>query len=97
MLDKKEIKHIANLARIEIDEKEEKKFGKELSEILVFMESLNKLDTKEIKSLTGEVVARNITRSDTQIDRDLEGKRKELLASAPETQNDFIKVKAVFD
>ena len=49
MLDKKEIKHIANLARIEIDEKEEKKFG------------------------------------------------KELLASAPETQNDFIKVKAVFD
>jgi len=51
MLTDKEVKHIANLARIKISEKEEKSLKKDLSSILEYIEKLNEIDTTGVEPL----------------------------------------------
>lgn len=97
MITKKEVKHIAKLARIELTPDEEIKFEKELSAILGFVEKLNEVDTENVKSLTGGTTLENIMREDEQIDKNLQGKEVVLLDAAPEKERGFVRVKAVFD
>src|SRR3989344_7477747 len=51
MLTDKDVKHIADLARIKIDEKEEKKIQKVLSSILGYIDKLNEVDTTKVEPL----------------------------------------------
>ena len=44
MINKKEVNHIAKLARLGISEKEEKKFQKDLSSILDYFNCLQEVD-----------------------------------------------------
>ena len=97
MINRKEVEHIAKLARIELGEKEKIKFEKELSEILGFVEKLNEVDTTGILPMTGGVELVSIMRPDEQISKELEGRAEELLKKAPQTKEGWIKVKAVFN
>lgn len=92
-----DVKHISSLARLELTAEEEKKFEKELSTILEFVEKLNEVDTSTVKTLTGDTDLHNIWREDKQTNKNLEGKSAELLQAAPERKDDWIKVKAVFE
>lgn len=94
---KKEVQHIAELARIELPPEEEQKFEKELSAILEFVEKLNEVDTDEVKPLSGGTNLKNITREDDIMDGTLENKAAALVHAAPDRKNAFIKVKGVFD
>lgn len=96
-ISKKDVEHIAKLARLELGEKEVTKFEKELSEILGFVEKLNKVDTAHTLPLTGGVEFANVLRPDEQISKELEEKSEELLEKAPQTKENWIKVKAVFE
>ncbi|MDP3779296.1 MAG: Asp-tRNA(Asn)/Glu-tRNA(Gln) amidotransferase subunit GatC [bacterium] len=93
----KDVEHIANLARIELNAEEKKTFETELSGILLFAEKLNELDTDGVEPVNGGTVLKNIMREDAQISLDLEGKSAELVDAAPAKKEGMIAVKSVFE
>src|SRR3989344_6196771 len=99
MLIESEIKHVAQLARIKITQKEEEKFRKDLSSILDYINKLNEVNTEGVEPLyqtTGLVnsMRPDEHRKDFVMDEDL---NKKLISQAPEKEERFIKVKSVLN
>ena len=97
MLTEKEVKHIAKLARIKLSETEEKKFQKELGEILDYINKLNEVNTDGVEPLYQTTSLVNWFRADEprgefKMDENL---NKKLIGQAPHSQNGFVKVKSV--
>lgn len=97
MLTDKEVKHIANLARIKIDENEEKSLKKDLSSILEYINKLNEVDTIGVEPLyqtTGLVNSfrEDEPRGDFEMNENLNEK---LIGQAPHKEGRFIKVKSI--
>lgn len=97
MLNDKEVKHIASLARIKISDKEEKDLKKDLSSILEYIDKLNEIDTTEVEPLyqtTGLVDSfrTDEPRGEFKMDEDLNNK---LIGQAPHKKDRFLKVKSV--
>jgi len=90
MISKKEVQHIAKLARLGITEKEEEKFQKELSSILDYIEKLKKVDVSKTEPTSHPLFIKNVTRKD-----EVDSKKEELLGSAPVTERGYIKVKSI--
>ena len=93
------IKHIAELARIKISDKEEKNLKKDLSSILEYIGKLNEVDTTGVEPLyqtTGLVDSfrSDEPRGEFKMDENLNEK---LIGQAPHKENRFIKVKSVFE
>lgn len=90
MISKKEVQHIAKLARLGLSPAEEKKFQGELSSILDYIEKLKKVKITKVEATSHPFQAANVMRPD-------EGRKQEqkLLALAPETKAGFIKVKSI--
>ncbi len=59
-----DIKHIAELSRLELSEEEVKKFGGQLDSILQYIEQLNEVDTKNIEPTAQVSGLSNIWRAD---------------------------------
>ncbi len=49
MINKKEIEHIANLARLELSKEEKETFGRDLSSVLEYFSLLDELDISKIE------------------------------------------------
>jgi len=101
-LTKKDVEKIANLARIEITEKEKNKYSAELTEILGYVEKLNKVDTKNVSETSQVTGLENVYREDaateaTQVDKDKNKNREKLLKNAPAEKNGYIKTRAVLE
>ncbi len=96
MLSEKEVEHIAQLARLELNEKEKTKFQKELSLILDFMAKLKKLDVNHVEPTTGSGGATNTMRQDQDNHTYGPEMSAKILEQAPDKKAGFIKVKAVF-
>jgi aspartyl-tRNA(Asn)/glutamyl-tRNA(Gln) amidotransferase subunit C len=94
MISEKDVKHIAKLARLGLTEKEIKKFQKELSPILNYFEKLKEVDVTGIKSTGYSMKIENIMRKDEG--SKFKDQSSKLLELAPETKNDYFKVKPVF-
>ncbi len=102
MLTKEEIKHLAELARLELTEEETEKYQKQLSEILDYMDILKKIDTSKIKTeLSG---SGNINRSrEDEIRGAVERAEIEIISpsilkeSSGATKDNFIKTKKIFE
>src|SRR3989338_5293774 len=97
MLTDKEVKHIANLARIKIAEKEEKSLKKDLSSILEYIEKLNEVDTTEVEPLYQTTGLVNSFRDDEPRGGFAmnESLNEKLIGQAPHSQDRFIKVKSI--
>ena len=93
MLSKEEVKHIAKLARLGLTEKEIKKFQKELSSILDYMEKLKEVDVSKTEPASHSIKIENVMRDDESQKPKLESKK--LLELAPETKNGYLKVKSI--
>lgn len=93
-LTKKQVEHTAKLARLGIAEKEKKKFSKELSAILEFVEKLNKVKTDKIKPTAHIIGLENVVREDKG---SLKSKQetKGLIGLVPETKDGYVKVKTI--
>lgn len=91
------IEHLADLARIDLTQKEKTKFKKELLSILKFVEKLNEVDTSNVQPLSGGTLLENKMRPDVQISKDLEGESLELLTQTSEKKDGWVRVKAVFE
>lgn len=101
-LSEQQVEKIAQLARIELSEKEKTKFSRQLTEILGYVEKLNRVDTKNIEITSQVTGLENVCREDnadekTQVDKDKKKNREEMLANAPSQQDGYIKVKAVLE
>ena len=97
MISQKDVAHIAHLARIALTDAEKKKFEKELSAILAFVEELNEADTSTVAEMTGGTRMENVMREDDAIDASLEGNADQLLSAVPSREERLVKVKAVFE
>lgn len=64
MLSEEEVKHVAKLARIALTDKEVKKFSKQLSNVLDYMEILNEIDTKELEATNQVTGLTNVMEKD---------------------------------
>jgi aspartyl-tRNA(Asn)/glutamyl-tRNA(Gln) amidotransferase subunit C len=95
MIEEKEIKHIASLARIGIKKKELERYQKELSVVLNYFEKLGDLDTKKIKAKGYITGMRNIFREDSVNDCD-EDVKEIIMKNAPQEKDGYFKVKSVF-
>lgn len=58
------VKHVAKLANLPLSENEEKKFDKQLSEILTYVEQLNSVNTKDVEITSQITGLENVTRDD---------------------------------
>jgi aspartyl-tRNA(Asn)/glutamyl-tRNA(Gln) amidotransferase subunit C len=94
MLSREEVKHIASLSRIGIEDKEVEDYQKNLSAILDYFKELEELDTKSIEPI-GHITGRdNVSRNDERGVKDkFEG--EDILKNAPERKDGYIKVKSV--
>ena len=93
-ISRKEVEHIARLARIELAEEEKAKMAGELSLILAFVEQLREVPTDDVLPMSGGSMLENVFRSDNVGEANIA--TTGLLESVPETENGFVKVKAIF-
>ena len=78
------IKYLESLARITLDEDEEKKVGKELQDILTYIDKLNELDTEGVEAMSHCFPLTNVLRKD-EVKPSMSP--DEIVANAPESQD----------
>ena len=93
-IDKNQVKKVAKLSRISLQDNKIDSLSKDLDSILTFVEKLNELDTKEIKTLKSiadkTLEARNDIVDDGKIKNDI-------LKNSPEKNEDFFIVPKVIE
>lgn len=89
-----DVKYVAELARLEFNEKEIQKFTYDLNDILRFVEKLDELDTKDIDISVNPVHIENAFREDV-VQKSLD--RDDVLKNAPDQQNGYFKVPRIIE
>jgi aspartyl-tRNA(Asn)/glutamyl-tRNA(Gln) amidotransferase subunit C len=89
MIDRQEVRKVANLARLNITEEEEVAFTTQLNSILGYFEQLSELDTTDVPPTTRAIETSNITRPDQLVPFP---DKESLLDAAPEQQGEFFRV-----
>ena len=93
-IDKNQVKKVAKLSRISLDDKKLESLSKDLVSILNFVEELNKLDTKKTYPLTSVIDKTLETRKDEITD----GKIKDqILKNSPDKNEEFFIVPKVVE
>ncbi|MCD6442242.1 Asp-tRNA(Asn)/Glu-tRNA(Gln) amidotransferase subunit GatC [bacterium] len=92
MIDKEQIQHIADLAKIKLTTSDVKKYQKQLGQILDYVSHLQKVKVQGIEPYQDLVGLKNIFREDKASVPDQEASSK-LLKEAPERDKRFIKTK----
>ena len=93
-IDKNQVKKVAKLSRISLDNSKLESLSKDLDSILNFVEQLNKLDTEKIEPLTSIVDKTLEPRKDVIND----GKIKDqILINSPEKNEEFFIVPKVVE
>jgi aspartyl-tRNA(Asn)/glutamyl-tRNA(Gln) amidotransferase subunit C len=91
---KKEIEHIAVLARLRFSEEEKELFGSQLSSLLDYVEKLNELDTKDIEPTSHVLSLNNVMRDDLQA---VSLPREDALVNAPSHTEKFYRVPKIIE
>ena len=93
-IDKNTVKHISKLAWISLDEKNVDSLSKDLTSIMKFIESLNKLNTDKTAPLTSIINASLKSRKDEVKDGKI---RDQILKNSPEKNDKFFVVPKVIE
>ncbi len=94
-INKKSLKHLADLARLELNEKEEEKFLADLDKILAYFQELQDLDTQNVQPMTGGTELKNIFREDGGTQSSLS---PDLVVEAfPDKEKHWLKTPPVFE
>jgi len=90
----KDVEHVAKLARLGLTEDEKKCFTEQLSRILDYAETINKLDTKNVSPTSNAIPMKNVFREDKVVpSEDL----KEIIANAPKEDNNMFSVPRIME
>jgi aspartyl-tRNA(Asn)/glutamyl-tRNA(Gln) amidotransferase subunit C len=92
-LTKSQVKHVAKLAALSLSEKKIKKFQKQLSDILNYVDQLGRVVTAKVPPTSQVTGLENVFRAD-EIAKSLS--QNEALSGTKQKQNGYIKTKAVF-
>ncbi len=93
-LSREEVLHIARLARVGLTEAEVDRMGEQLSNILENFETLKQVNTDGVPPTAQSIALQNVLRSD-EIKPSLPPEN--VLANAPQKQDDFFKVRHVLE
>mgnify|MGYP001204348199 FL=1 len=93
-IDKNQVKKVAKLSRISLDDTKLESLSADLASILSFVEQLNKLDTNKIEPLSS-ITDKTL---EPRIDKINDGKiKKEILKNSPDKNEDFFIVPKVVE
>ena len=84
-----EVKKVAKLARLELNESEIEKHAKQLEKILDYIKQLEKINTNDIACTTRAIEVVNVLRKDDKKDYE---NSEEILELAPSREENFFKV-----
>jgi len=93
-LSREQVLHIALLARLGLTEEEVDKFREQLSNILENFEILQQIDTTNIPPTAQSITLQNVV-SDDEVASSLN--QGQVLANAPQKEENFFKVRAVLE
>ena len=96
MIEKKDIEHLANLARIEITDSEKESLAKDAENILGFVGQIQSVSSSEEKKEVG--LLRNVMREDSPPaggPHETGVYTEQILKEAPDREGDFIKGKNI--
>ena len=94
-LSREEVLHIALLARLGLTETEVDSLREQLSNILENFEVLQQVDTADTPPTAQSIPLRNVMRPDDEVVPSLPP--SQILANAPQREEDFFKVRAVLE
>ena len=89
-----DVAHVAKLANLPLTDKEKRKFEKQLSSILNYIEKLNEIDTSNVEPTSQVTGLENVTREDKpspSLSQD------EVLSNTLSKHNGLFKVKAILE
>jgi len=93
-LSKKDVEHVASLARLGLSEAEKEGFAKQLSEILAFADTIKKLPTEGVLPTSHSIPMKNVFRDDkVKPCEDVES----IIANAPEEENHMFRVPKILE
>src|SRR4030042_4774470 len=95
-INSEQVEHIAQLARIELTEKEKEKFTEELSSILDYFEKLNQVDTSAIEPISQITGLKNETRED-EVKKGRTEISDKLVEAAPAKKDNYFKVPKILE
>ena len=93
-LSREEIRHLATLVRLGISDDEADRFGEQLSDILEAFEVLQQVDTTDIPPTAHSIALESVMREDVPAPSLPE---EEVLANAPNREDDYFRVRAVLE
>ncbi|MBM3273322.1 Asp-tRNA(Asn)/Glu-tRNA(Gln) amidotransferase subunit GatC [Candidatus Kaiserbacteria bacterium] len=94
-IDKKTLEHLAKLARLELESREEEKMIHDLGKVLEHFEELKEVDTEAVAPLTGGTELKNALRNDAESRDAISGEAAK--DALPNVEGGFLKVPSVFE
>jgi len=91
---KEEVKKVANLARLELNENEISNHAKQLEKILDYIRQLEKIDTDDVPWTTRAIEVMNVFRTDEKNNSDC---TEELLELGPSREDKYFKVPKIIN
>ncbi|HLR03326.1 MAG TPA: Asp-tRNA(Asn)/Glu-tRNA(Gln) amidotransferase subunit GatC [Virgibacillus sp.] len=93
-MSKDQVKHVAELARLNVTDDEVAMFEEQLSDIIAYVEKLNEVDTTDVKPTTHVLEMTNVMRKD-KTEKGLT--QEEALGNAPSKQDGQFKVPSILE
>jgi aspartyl-tRNA(Asn)/glutamyl-tRNA(Gln) amidotransferase subunit C len=94
MVNKKEVEHVAALARIAVSDADKELISQQLSKILDYIDQLKEADVEKVEPLRGLHTDQQVLRKDEAKPCDC---RQDILANAPSIEADCFKVPPVIE
>ena len=91
---KEEVKKVANLARLELNDYEINNHAKQLEKILEYIKQLEKIDTDDVSCTTRAIEVINVFRKDEKKNSDC---TEELLELGPSREDKYFKVPKIIN
>ena len=91
---KEEVKKVAHLARLELNENEIKSHAEQLEKILKYIKQLEKIDTYDVPCTTRAIEVLNVFRKDEKKNSDC---IQELLELSPSKEDNYFKVPKIIN
>lgn len=88
-ISKKDVEHVAKLARLELTEEEKVLYTEELNAVLGFMDTLNQLDTSGVPPTSHVLDIKNVFREDV-VEPSMDP--EEVVANAPAAKDNQFRV-----
>ena len=89
-----EVKKVAQLARLELNEREIQQHGEQLEKILGYIKQLEKINTENIPCTTRAIEVANVLRKDEKKDY---ANVEEIIGLAPKRESKFYKVPKIIN